>query len=706
MNLKASHLCLLSVFIFLNTSNTFSQEWNWRWAESISNHDDFTWMVVQNCDILNNVYTVAPYDSVLFLPDTTLFHSEPGWFQSNKNNAVLKYNDRGEFVKALDLFTLPNGQIFTTYVGTDNDLNVYISCSFMMRLYIQDTIIEPCFWPAWTVEGIVIKLTPDYELVWTKLICGHSLDRIDDYFVNAYGDSYLLCYHDGLTGNQIIFFEQDTIYPNGEFNSLSKLDKDGMMLWRKDFYGNISAYRITQGEDGLIYFWGVAYSDIILDNDTIFHPYAKELIPASFYAAVNEDGTVEQLSFVDYGVFAHYMVVNSLGERYISTSIIDTIIINQDTIIVPEDEQYGFIGKYNAQLEPEWYHIIPTDENQSLGYMQMALDGDNLIFSITSNDDLYIADTVIPINTGNEVFVGEFNSLGELLNIDYTISSELSATGLVLDNCNNPIISGAFKGFTYFGPDTLASYDLSEFDGFITKLQRNEPLAFDIGRDSSFCNEHTLYGPLGYIYYSWNDTISNQNSYTTTGTGTITFACANEEGCWLYDTINVTIHPGFEIDLGPDTTIFENQSITFTIPCQYQSYLWSNTVTANATTVFGESYDPGTIVQVWVQVIDGPCIVSDTVYVTIKSELAVGDYPESNLFLYPNPSSDFVYIQTSSEIEHIEICDLHGSTLSIVQINNSPGEVCRISLSNLNQGVYIMKIFYTGSEIIKKIIKL
>ena len=220
------------------------------------------------------------------------------------------------------------------------------------------------------------------------------------------------------------------------------------------------------------------------------------------------------------------------------------------------------------------------------------------------------------------------------------------------------------------------------------------------------CEMYTIYGPLGYMYYSWNNTITNQSSYAATETETIAFACANEDGCWLYDTINVQIHPGFTIDLGPDTSIFQNESIIFTVPEGYQSYLWSNTVTANSISVFGESYPPGTIKKIWVQVTDGPCVVSDTVYVTIKSEFAVEDISDNGIFLYPNPFDDFVYIKARTAIDQIEICDLNGSALFVMEIHSSPGEMIKISLKNLNQGVYMLKLNSRDSQTVKKIIKL
>jgi hypothetical protein len=277
---------------------------------------------------------------------------------------------------------------------------------------------------------------------------------------------------------------------------------------------------------------------------------------------------------------------------------------------------------------------------------------------------------------------------------------------IVLDNCKNPIIAGSFQGTSILGDFTITSFNNTYADIYLAKLERNNDPVINLSPDTIACAEYTLYGPAGYAYYSWNNTISNQSWYTATETGTITFACAGEEGCWQYDTVNVAIHPGFEINLGPDTTILENDAIVFTVPTGYESYLWFNSVTVPAITVFGENYEPGTVLPVWVKVTDGPCIVYDTVYVTIKSEFAVEDFSETSITLYPNPFNECIYINSGSEINQIEICDLHGLTIISKDIYSPAGEKIKISLEDLKQGVYILKLLSGESELIKKIVKL
>jgi hypothetical protein len=706
MKLYLSKFSLNITLLLIISTPSICQEWNWEWSGSVTRKGESTWMEVQCCDLVNNFYCTAIYDSVLYMPDTTFVHPEQ-YTGSNCNEAILKYDYRGEFVKALDLYTIPQGAVYDAKVGTGKGLDIYITILFSWKVFIQDTVINHLVSPyALQVDGVVVKMTPDFDIVWAKLIGSLYNDNIYDSYVTPDEDIYVLAEHYCDEGTPIIFFEQDTLVSDEDVSTISKLDKDGILQWHKDFYGEISAYFISQGDDGLLYYWGKAYTNIVVDNDTIIHP-SPQFVPEYFYAAINEDGIIEQCEFVDYGFYPYRMAVNSAGERYISGSFEDTLVIAGDTIIVPESSYYyGFIGKFDAQAQPIWYQVIPMAANQQLGITNLVLDDDHLILSISTNDDLHIADTVIPIFPGYETFVGEFSPEGDLLHIIYSGSTlEMTASNILLDNCKNPLISGQFRGYSYLGPDTLHSYMNSETDGFVARIKRIVPSSISLGPDTLACDEYTLSLP-GYYYYLWNGTISQQDWYTVTESDTVLFGCANEDGCWIYDTVMVWIHPDFVIDLGPDTAISVYESILFTVPEGYESYLWSNTVTANSITIFGESYEPGMVIQVWVAVTDGPCVISDTVYVTIKNEFAVGDFSDISISLYPNPFNDCIYINSGSEINQIDILSLQGLCLISKEILNPDREIIKIHLEDLKQGVYFLKIVSGESESIKKIVKL
>jgi len=73
---------------------------------------------------------------------------------------------------------------------------------------------------------------------------------------------------------------------------------------------------------------------------------------------------------------------------------------------------------------------------------------------------------------------------------------------------------------------------------------------------------------------------------------------------------------------------------------------------------------------------------------------------ENNIKLYPNPVSDFLTIETAVKIESILLEDLQGKTILIPDINNN-----RVSLFQLNAGIYILKISTPEGIVRKRILK-
>lgn len=76
----------------------------------------------------------------------------------------------------------------------------------------------------------------------------------------------------------------------------------------------------------------------------------------------------------------------------------------------------------------------------------------------------------------------------------------------------------------------------------------------------------------------------------------------------------------------------------------------------------------------------------------------------SNFFeLYPNPTNDRLFVKSkTSEIEAIEICDVHGR--SIVKIE-SHSENVEMDVSNLNSGVYIIRTRISGNNSTQRFVK-
>jgi hypothetical protein len=71
-----------------------------------------------------------------------------------------------------------------------------------------------------------------------------------------------------------------------------------------------------------------------------------------------------------------------------------------------------------------------------------------------------------------------------------------------------------------------------------------------------------------------------------------------------------------------------------------------------------------------------------------------------NVNIYPNPVDDRLYIETQSLIESVVIYTITGQQLSA--ISHQPSV---IDVSNLNSGIYFVKISTEEGDIVKRIVK-
>ena len=79
---------------------------------------------------------------------------------------------------------------------------------------------------------------------------------------------------------------------------------------------------------------------------------------------------------------------------------------------------------------------------------------------------------------------------------------------------------------------------------------------------------------------------------------------------------------------------------------------------------------------------------------------------EKAVSIFPNPSKDYMNVSISnSEFKSIEIFNILGEKITTYQLNNT--SLTEVDISNLNSGVYVLKIQDTSDKItLKKIIKI
>ena len=90
---------------------------------------------------------------------------------------------------------------------------------------------------------------------------------------------------------------------------------------------------------------------------------------------------------------------------------------------------------------------------------------------------------------------------------------------------------------------------------------------------------------------------------------------------------------------------------------------------------------------------------------TVTQALATNQVLESKFSTYPNPAKNVINVTntTDASISSIEMTDLNGRVVKSVKFSNVPE--AQVSVSDLAQGVYMMKIVSDKGIATKKVIK-
>jgi hypothetical protein len=265
------------------------------------------------------------------------------------------------------------------------------------------------------------------------------------------------------------------------------------------------------------------------------------------------------------------------------------------------------------------------------------------------------------------------------------------------------LLAGIFDGTVRFENDTVSVHQTGVTEGILVKIQRHSPDDFSFGPDTTVCDSTVLVAPEGYATYYWNNMPSTQNSFNINESGIYTFACVDDNGCWIYDTISLQIQPGFTIELGADTTIMMHDTIVLSMPEGFDHYLWSNGDTLNSIQLIGGQLGEGEW-DTWVEVTDGVCSDSDSVRITVLSNIL--EFNQAGINAYPNPVNKHLNIDSKTAIKSIECIDLNGETVYRKTFQNTPEFRKSINMASFKKGVYILKITTEKAVATGRIIKI
>ena len=83
---------------------------------------------------------------------------------------------------------------------------------------------------------------------------------------------------------------------------------------------------------------------------------------------------------------------------------------------------------------------------------------------------------------------------------------------------------------------------------------------------------------------------------------------------------------------------------------------------------------------------------------------SIHNITENNISIYPNPANDRLYIEAEGEINDVVIYDVYGRVQNL-RISESQNLRISINVSELNAGIYFVKINTNQGEIVKRFIK-
>ncbi len=680
--------------------------WVFNWYKT-TQKDANTWSEILNIDHGNNIYSGTQFGDSLFIGDTVLTHSS---YYDWGNWAIAKYNNDGKFQSVFGITSTNFNNIYDVVLETDENHNIYLACQYSyLATFLDTTIYTGNDSLLGSPDLFIAKLSPSLQIEWIRQIHSPSQDVCNDISISANGFIYIPVKHygNGYELKEVNYFNQDTANYYNSLCSVLKMDTNGNLVWRREIRTTrpgISLSEINFDNQENIVLDGMSYDNLYCFNDSVIHPNSGDSRRLPFILRINPDGSLINGNILGWDMYFSDTEIDESGNFYISGVIWDTIVFGSDTINKHEDSTVNIIAKLTPGFEPLWYQKTKVLSSQGSYNFHIDLLDDSLFFAVSCRGYFSIFDTTINIGATKKVFVGQTTPTGELTYFDLIETTNgLNAYDFKFDNCENIIVSGNFVGSLYTFADTIQANSISAFDGILVKVNRNTHELFSLGNDTTVCNGFNLQGPIGFKNYYWNDSLTMERVFEINNSGLYTLSASTESGCWVYDTIEIIVQPGFDIDIGVDTVINMFDSISFLVEGDYDSIIWSTGSTENVTTVFGYDFGGGEW-TVWVEAFKGVCSANDSVFIEVIDDIF--ERSKYGVSVFPNPVGDLLNISTNNDLKGFEIIEISGNVLIAEDKSTFKKQEVTINVGTLNKGVYLLRIYTSKSVQIAQFVKL
>ncbi|MFL5740841.1 MAG: gliding motility-associated C-terminal domain-containing protein [Flavisolibacter sp.] len=230
------------------------------------------------------------------------------------------------------------------------------------------------------------------------------------------------------------------------------------------------------------------------------------------------------------------------------------------------------------------------------------------------------------------------------------------------------------------------------YDTVLVSLHQVIP--FGVGADRTKCNNDTLHfdAPAGFMNYNWSpscniSSLTAPNVVVYPDKDTSYFVRAElASGCFVYDTVKITVHHSPRIFLGSDTSFCAGKSLLLDAGVGFNVYRWNDgsssqtisvnkagTYTISATTIEGcSSYDTLKVLSVWPL----PVTALDHNNELCQSSTRILDPGAFSSYLWQDGSTSRKYAINTTGVYYVQVTDNRGcvnaDTVRITSILPSP----------------------------------
>ena len=569
------------------------------------------------------------------------------------------------FAGAVDIAQDPQGNVYTMDSG-----NLPQQCQ-------GDTLA-----PFGNTTTFIYKFNDQGELLFMNRVGASSGGSFTPFNIETddQGNLYLLGQPNGVGS---IIVNNDTVPALGNTNQLIKLDSQGNFVWKINTgFASNGQGCMLQYSNGHIYYQSGALTISKIDTNNT----QVASISASYYSSPTSSNS---LIFKGSSVFSNGDLVFAAYSRGVVAFGTDTLYNTGNpfsfspVLFLKCDTSLNLLwAKYASNARDPDRNFIPvavgTDNNvyaaiQATG--QLTVGSDTILNTITAPT---AQSAILKLNgeTGNGVWARSLITDG--VNLAWCMQKAFDGSGI--------FIGGGYTFNSQFGsiPLITASFPLP----FISKIGFNGDFlsAFNYLQTQSQTDASCLLADGNGNYYVGGKLPSSQ--------GAAVFSCtpaATNRGFYLgkFSELPDSVPTPLIVQDGPLLTASPN----FSSPIQWflngeeipgatgQTYL----ATENGSYSVSYSYETGCV----------GTASSEIQEVIINS---IANFSTKTFQVYPNPTNEFIYIETYSS-EPIQLIDLSGRIILEINSINSNSKV--ISLSSLAAGIYIVKQERNSLKLIK-----